>query len=141
MQRWTIAVGILLVLLLGGGAFGYRTYRLNQSVHPVLLQFSIPAEATPKERDTKLELLKRTLRDPALLTRVSKEAGLAKKLQMDSDEAAANDLGKRLFVELGETHSSQGRLAIIKIGLNCKVKEYNTMVEVSNYLNKALKHP
>lgn len=141
MQRWIIAAGVFLALLLGGGVFGYRAYRLNKPIHPVLLQYTIPAESTPKERADKMELLKRLLREPALLTRVSKEGGLAKKLQMTTDEAAANELGKRLFVELGEADTPQGKLAVIKIGLDCKVKEFDTMVGASKLLNKAIKHP
>ena len=141
MQRWIIAAGVFLALVLAGGAFGYRAYRLNQAVHPVLLQFPIPAEASAAERSTKAELLQHMLKDPALLTRVSKDAGLAKKLRVDSDEAAANELGKRLFVEIGTADTPQGRQAGINIGLNCKRGEYGLMVDVSNHLNKALKHP
>ncbi len=138
MQRWIIAAGVLLVILLGAGAFAYHTYKVNQPVHPVLLQFPIPVQSTSKERNDRLEWLKRILLEPALLTKVSKNAGLAQKLQLATDDAAANDLGKRLFVEIGEADTPQGRVPVMKIGLHCKVKEYNTMINVSSPLSQAL---
>ena len=127
-----------MVILLGGGAFSYHTYKINLPVHPVLLQFPVPVESTSKERSDKIDWLKRVLLEPSLLTKVSKNAGLAKKLQLATDDAAANDLGKRLFVEIGEADTPQGRVPVMKIGLHCKVKEYNTMINVSSPLSQAL---
>ena len=130
-----------MVLVAGGGAFAYRTYRLSRPIHAVLLQFPIPTETSPDERKSAAKAVRQKLRDPALLIRVSKDAGLKKKLRFATDEAAANDLDKRLFVELGEADTAQGRMYAINIGLNCTVGEYNTMVDVSQHLNQDLKLP
>lgn len=130
-----------MVLLVGGGAFAYRTYRLSRPIHPVLLQFPVPAETSLDERDATAKAVGQKLRDPALLVRVSKDVGLKKKLRYATDEAAASDLGKRLFVEAGEVDTAQGRKFAINIGLNCTVGEYNTMVEVSQHLNQVFKIP
>ena len=129
------------VLVVGGGAFAYRTYRQNRPIHAVLLQLQISPDAAPSEQATTLKAVMQKLREPALLTRASKEAGLTKKLQFATDEAAANDLGKRLFAELGEADTPKGRMPVINIGFNCKVKEFNTMTEVSQHLNQTLKKP
>lgn len=141
MQRWIIAAGVFLVLLAGGSAFGYRAYRLNRAIHPVLLQFPVPGETTQDERNAAAKLLRHKLSEAALLAQVSRQAGLARKLNLASDESAASDLGKRLFVEVGEADLPQGRLAVIKIGANCTVGEYNAMVCVSEQLRKALEKP
>jgi len=124
---------------MGGGAFAYRTHQQNRPIHPVLLELPIATSASPEERAAAAKALTQKLREPALLTRVSKASGLTIKLKFATDEAAANDLGKRLFVELGESDTAQGRMPVIKIGLNCTVREYNTMVEVSKHLNQALR--
>lgn len=129
------------MLLVAGAAIGYRTYRLNQPIHPVLLQYPLPVDMSLEKRSATAQVLKQKLCDAALLIQVSKEVGLAKKLDFATDEGAAIELAKRVFVEVGEADLPQGRVPAIGIGLNCKVKEYNTMVEVSNRLNRAAKTP
>lgn len=141
MQRWIIAAGVLFVLLVLGGGIGYHTHQMNRQIHPVLLQFPLPAEVSPATRDATVQTLREKLGETALLTQVSKDVGLAKKLRLATNEAAVSDLAKRLFVEPGVADLPQGRVPVISIGLNCKVKEYNLMVEVGNHLNKAIKAP
>ncbi len=129
-----------MLLLVGGGAFGYRSHRLNQPIQPVFLQFPLLPEASPEDRAAAVKSLTQKLREPALLARVTKDAGLTKKMQQATDELAASDLGKRVFVELGEADTPLGRVPVIKVGLRCKVKEYNTMLETSSHLSKALQN-
>ena len=129
-----------MLLLVGGGAFGYRSYRLNQPIQPVFLQFPLAPVTSPEDRAAAVKSLTLKLREAALLARVTKDAGLTKKMKHATDESAASDLGKRVFVELGEADTPHGRVPVVKIGLQCKVKEYNTMLEASTHFSKALQN-
>ena len=91
---------------------------------------------TSERRDATVILLKQRLGEHALLARVSKDVGLTKKLRYATDDEAATDLGKRLFVELGQADTSKGKVPSINIGMKCKVKEFKTMGEVTNRLGK-----
>jgi hypothetical protein len=135
MQRLIIAAGVLLVLMLGAGAFALRVHRQNQSTQ-VWLPMPINPALTSERRDATVILLKQRLGEHALLARVSKDVGLTKKLRYATDDEAATDLGKRLFVELGQADTSKGKVPSINIGMKCKVKEFKTMGEVTNRLGK-----
>ena len=78
------------------------------------------------------------LGEHARLARVSKDVGLTRKMKVATDDAAANDLEKRLFVELGEFDTPKGKVPSINIGLNCKVKESATMGAVITRMGKDL---
>lgn len=136
MQRWIIAAGVLLVLVVGSSAFGYRAYRQNRAIHPILLQLSLKPDASVENRAAMVKWVKQKLGEHELLVRVSKDVGLTRKLKFASDDAAASDLRKRLFVEPGETVTPSGRVPTIDIGLDCKVKEYGVMVDVSKRISK-----
>ena len=137
MQRWIIAAGVFLVLLVGGGAFGYRTYKQNRPTR-VWLQVQINPEASAESRSATVKMLTQRLGEHARLARVSKDVGLTRKMKVATDDAAANDLEKRLFVELGEFDTPKGKVPSINIGLNCKVKESATMGAVITRMGKDL---
>jgi len=125
-----------MVLVVVGGAVGYRSYRRNRPIHPVLLQLSLNPEAPAEARAAVMKLVKQKLSEHELLVRVSKDVELTRKMKFASDEAAAADLGKRLFVEQGENDTPNGRMPTLNIGWNCKVKEYGAMLEVSKRISK-----
>ncbi|MCX6874707.1 MAG: hypothetical protein NTW21_13005 [Verrucomicrobia bacterium] len=137
MQRLIVAAGILLVLMLmaGGSWFAYRTYQQNRSTR-IWLPLPINLDLSAERRQEMVKMLKTKLSEPALLVQVSKDVGLAKRLKLATDEAAGNDLGKRLFVELGEAETPKGKLPSINVGMTCKVKEYKTMDEVMSRLRQ-----
>ncbi|MEI6675330.1 MAG: hypothetical protein WCO57_09150 [Verrucomicrobiota bacterium] len=135
MQRWIVAAGFLLGLMVVGGAFAHRAYQQNRSTQ-VWLPMPINPDQSAERLDMTVKLLKQKLSEHALLVRVSKDVSLAKKMKLASDEEAANALEKRLFVELGKADSPVGKIPSLNIGLNCKVKELTTMGEVVNRLRK-----
>jgi hypothetical protein len=117
----------------GGGAIGYRTYQQNR---PTRVWLPMPIDtARPLEmRDKTVAILKQRLSDPVVLAAVSKDAGYAKNSGIESDAAAAKDLARRLFVEIGTADTPLGRVPSINVGMECKVKEFRIMRAVVNRL-------
>lgn len=132
MQRWivtAVVLGSLLVLGLGGGALAYRAHKRNQPTQVWLPIPTNPGLSTERRQDL-VKTLQQKLSNPELLARVSKDVGLAKILNLSSNEEASRELGKRLFVKLGETDTPKGKVPTINVGMNCKVKEFNIMRDV-----------
>ena len=121
--------------MMGGSALAYRTYQQNRATQvwmPLTINPDLPAERT----DQTVNMLRQKLSEHVLLVQVSKDVGLAKKLKLASDDAAASELGKRLFVEVGKADSPLGKVPSLNIGFNCKVKEFRTMSDCVNRLSK-----
>lgn len=128
------------MLLLGGGAVGYFSYKTYKQNRPtrVWLQLPINPESSADYRKSSVKMLTERLSEPAVLAGVSKDVGLTRKMKLASDDAGAAELGKRLFVELGEMDTPKGKVPTINVGLNCKVKECALMGEVANRMRKDL---
>ncbi len=138
MQRW-IATGVVLVMLaLGGGVFGYWTYKRNRP-HPVWVPLPINREVPDEKRREIVADLKAKLAEPELLIQVSKELGLAKKMRLASDSEVAGELARRLFVELGEVASPMGRVPTINIGVTGKNREKEVSGEIAMRLVKEVR--
>ncbi len=122
MQRW-IAIGLVVVLLVVGGA-GYGLHLYKQSrPHPVWVPMPINRELTEEKGREIARELKVKLEDKALLARVSQDIGLAKTWEMPTDEVAAAEISKRLFVDLGEMDSPTGKVPSINIGVRGPAKD------------------
>ncbi len=135
MQRWIVAAGVLLVLIVGASAFAYRSYQQNRATQ-VWLPISIKPDQPAERLASTVLKLKQGLSAHALLVQVSKDVGLARKMHLPTDAAAADALEERLFVEIGTADSPLGKVPSLNVGLHCKVKEFHVMSEVVNRLRK-----
>ena len=122
MQRWIVLGVVAMVLVLGGGAFGYRALKQNRPA-PIWVPLTMKAEVPYERRREIAKELKTKLENKEILIRVSKDLGLATQWKLSSAEAAADELGKRLFVELGDTDSPEGRVPSMNVGVRGKLKE------------------
>ena len=111
-----------MMLVCGAGVFGYWTYRQNQPA-PMWVEMPINPERTDEEREKTVKELLNRLRDKTLLTKVSKDMGLAGKWKLSSDSAAADELSNRLFVKIGDTAAPIGRVPAVHVGVTGKKKE------------------
>jgi len=131
MQRWIIAGLVFLVLLMGGAAFGYRTYQQNRNTR-IWLPLPVP-EATVEQRREMAADLRAKLGDPVLMGAVCKDSGYAGPMGLAADEATKALLG-RLFVEVGTADTPTGRIPSVNVGFNCKVKNFDKMKKPTNRL-------
>ncbi len=87
---------------------------------PLPINPELPAE---KRKEIATEL-KKSLMKPEVLLQVSKDLGLPKVLGLPTDEAAANEVAQRMFVEVGEADSpTGGKVPSINIGIKGKRKD------------------
>lgn len=130
MQRW-IAVSVAAVMLLvGGGAFAYYTYKQNCPA-PVWIPLQINPGVSAEKRDQIVKDLKAQLSKFEILIKVSKDVGLKRKWHLGSDEEGAAELGKRLFVKVGEADFPMGKAPSLNIGVTGKYKEREVSGEIT----------
>jgi hypothetical protein len=123
MQRWIVFGVVAVLLVLGGGGFAYRTYKQNRP-QPMWVPLPINPELPQEKRKEVVTELKKSLLKPEVLIQVSKDLGLPKTLGLPTDEAAANDIAQRLFVEVGEADApTGGKVPSINIGIRGKRKD------------------
>lgn len=115
---------VTILLICGGGFFAYRNYKQNRP-QPMWVPLPINPELPAEKRTEVAKQLKEKLSKPEVLIQVSKDLGLPGKLGLPSDEAAAEEVSKTLFVNVGEADSPMGtRVPSINVGVRGKSKDH-----------------
>ena len=86
---------------------------------PLPINPELPAE----KRDEIIAKLKQELSETAVLTKVSKDLSLPAKWDLATEELAAQEISRRLFVRAGEADTPMGKVPAIHIGVNGTRKE------------------
>jgi hypothetical protein len=124
-----------MMLVVGGGGFAYWTYRQNRPT-PVWVPILVNTELDPVKHEELSKDLKTKLMTPEFLLQVSKDLQLASKWQLPSDQAAAEEIAKRLFVRVGEADTPTGRVPSINVGLNGPKKDFALSGEIAMRMMK-----
>ncbi len=123
------------MLILGGGVFGYWTYRQN-SPAPMWVELPINPDLTDEQREKGISKILASLKSKEVLLEVSKEMGLVQKWGMASDAEAETELSQRIFVKFGDTAATMGRIPALHIGVIGKKKEMKLSGEIAVRLMK-----
>lgn len=126
---------VAMILLIGGGGFGYWTYKQNLPA-PLWVPLQVNSDRTDDELAKVARDLKAELDRPAILIGISKDLDLTHKWNMPTNEAAAGEISKRLFVKVGEADTPRGRVPSINVGLEGKRKEMKVTGEIAMRLMK-----
>lgn len=123
MQRWIILVSITILLALGGSAYyALRIYKENLP-NPMWVPMPLNPELPVEKRKEAAEKIKEELLKPERLLQTSKDLDLPEKLGFTSHEQAASELGKIIFVDVGEADSAMGiKVPSINVGVKGKRK-------------------
>ena len=124
-----------MILMFGGGAFAYWNYRQNRP-NPVWVPLVIKRELPEDKRQEIAKELKEKLCKPEILNQISSELKLAKKWQLATDEMAAREIAKRLFVKVGEADSPEGRVPSINVGVEGSRRDAAVSGEIALRLMK-----
>ena len=138
MQRW-IALAVVVVLLLGtgGGALVWN-HRRNRA-DKVWVPLQLNPESQEDARKTVAKQLDTELRKPSVLLGVATDVQLAESFGLLTTEAAAEELGKRLFVEVGQADTSMGKVPSLNIGVNGKSREHDLLGKIAERLMQDVK--
>jgi hypothetical protein len=130
MQRWIVLAVVAMMLVLGGGGYAYWTYKQNRP-HPMWVPLPINPQLPDAKREELARELKAKLGTTVILTQVSKDLGLAKRWELASDSAAAAEVGRRLFVKVGEADTPMGRVPSLNIGVEGPNKDVKLTGEIA----------
>lgn len=134
MQRWIIAAAVFVVLFLGFGYWGYRTYQQNRSTR---IWLPLPAlEATSEQRREMVDTLTNKLTAPDAMAAICRDSGFAKTFGFASEEEATKNLLTRFFCEVGTADTPNGKVPSVNVGFSCKVKEFHNMDKVTNRMRE-----
>lgn len=111
-----------MVLMLGGGGFAYRSYKLGRP-HPVWVPLPLNPALPVEKRDEIAKDLKSKLLKIEIMLQVSHDLGLAKKWSLATDKEAAQQISERLFVKVGEADGPMGKVPSLNIGFYGKEKD------------------
>lgn len=126
---------VAVMLVVGGGGYGWWNYKQNLPA-PLWVPLPINPERTDEERAQVAGELKAKLDSPAILIQISKDLDLTHKWNLPSNEAAANEISKRLFVRVGEADTPMGKVPSLNVGVDGKVKEAKVTGEIAMRLMK-----
>lgn len=126
---------VAMAMVCGGGLFAFRTYKQNLP-YPVWVPLPINPELATERQDAIAKGLKVKLLEQRILVQVSKDVGLKKEWQLDSDEQCADELVKRIFVRLGDTTTKMGQVPTINVGVNGKSKDRDVSGKIAMRLIK-----
>lgn len=130
MQKWIVAGVVAIVIFCFGGWFAIKAYKQNRPF-PVWVELAINPQLPTKQRDETIKMLMNKLRNPAILEQVSRDVGVKRKWQLATEDAAVDEIAKRLFVRAGETKGKIGKVPALHIGLKGKRKESKVTGEVA----------
>ena len=126
---------VAMMLVVGGGGYGWWNYKQNLPA-PLWVPLPINPERTEEERVKVAKELKAKLDSPAILIQISKDLDLTHKWNLPSNEAAASEISKRLFVRVGEADTPMGKVPSLNVGVDGKVKEAKVTGEIAMRLMK-----
>ena len=102
MQRWIVLGALLLTLLGGGSVFVYWKYKQGLPDRQyVPLAFN--PESSEEQREKSVAELRQALLTDAVLTGIVRDTGIESKWKLGSEQAAVEELKKRVILEAGET--------------------------------------
>jgi hypothetical protein len=112
-----------MVLMVGGVGFAYKAYKDNRP-SPIWVPLPINPELPDEKRVEIVKKLKAHLTQAEVLMQVSKDLKLPTAMNAPNHESAAHEIGKRVFVEIGEANTPTGsRVPSINVGVKGKAKD------------------
>jgi hypothetical protein len=112
-----------MILMVGGVGFAYKAYKDNKP-SPIWVPLPINPELSDDKRVEIVKKLRAHLTQAEILMQVSKDLNLPPALNVSSHEEAANEISKRVFVDIGEADTPTGaKVPSINVGVKGKAKD------------------
>lgn len=124
---------LAVVLVAGGGVFALWQYKQSRP-HPVWVPLPLNVELPDERRERVAKEFYETLGQREFLVGISKELQLPAKLDVADDEAAADVVQERYFVEIGETETAMGKVPTVNIGVRGTNRDKKVTGEIAQRL-------
>lgn len=135
MQRWIALAALVLCLLAGGAVFGVWKYKQGlPDKRYVPLAFN--PESTEEQRQKSVEEMREKLLTDEILTGVVRDCDIEGKWKLPSEQAAIEELRKRVVLESGETRIKGIPVATLNIGFKGIAAEHDDLNALAERLMK-----
>ncbi|MCW1887363.1 hypothetical protein OKA04_21680 [Luteolibacter flavescens] len=135
MQRWIVLGALVLTLLGSGSVFGYWKHRQNTPDRQwVELPFN--PESTQAQRDKSVEELRKALLTETVLTGIARDCGIEAIWELGSEQAAVEELRRRVVIEEGETTYKGIPTSTLNVGFRGIVAERPELIELAERMSK-----
>jgi len=125
MQRWKLYVGLGIVglVLLGGGAYFARKEYFASKPAPIWIPFNLRMGIPMEDQKAFAQLIDERLSDDDLLRQIVIDADLQSGFNQPTEDAAIQELKRRIFVKVGTADTPQGAVPSVNVGLNGTQRE------------------
>ncbi len=135
MQRWIALAALVLCLLAGGAVFGVWKYKQGlPDKRFVPLAFN--PESTEEQRQKSVEEMRERLLTDEILVGVVRDCNVEGKWKLSSEQAAVDELRKRVILESGETLIKGIPVPTLNIGFKGIAAEHNDLNILAERLMK-----
>ncbi len=124
-----------LVLLTGGGLYGYREY-LRSKPAPIWVPLALRADISMEDQEKLAKEIEERLRTDEILRQIAIDVHLQEKFNQPDLDAAVKELENRLFVKVGTADTPNGSVPSINIGVKGTGGEKEVLGEAAGRLIK-----
>ena len=129
-------IGIVgLILLLGGGLYGYREYQ-NNKPGPIWVPLALKTSISMEEQNALAEQIDESLRNEKLLRQIVIDADLQDGFKQPTKEAAIEELKRRLFVKIGTADTPMGSVPSVNVGVSGTRREKKVLERAATRMIK-----
>lgn len=133
MQRrmlWAVLAIFGLVVLFFGAKYAKKEYRLRQPDR-IWVPITLRQDLSMEDQKKLAEQIEEKLRANEILKAIVMDVGLQAKFKQSSEDAAMEELDRRLFVDVGSADTPNGSVPSINIGVSGTGREKKILEETS----------
>lgn len=113
-----MGLGILgLILLAGGGLYALNEYRMSRP-GPIWVPLALKADIAQEEQEKIAEQITKSLNEEETLRKIVIDADLQTGFGSATEDAAVEELRKRMFVSTGTADTPMGKVPAINVGVD-----------------------
>lgn len=127
---WAVLAAVGVALLGGGAFYGLKEYRANKP-DKIWVPLPLRADLLMSEQKELAENIEAELKKDERLGIIVSDLGLKEKFNAADEDAAAEELGERIFVEVGSADTPEGSVPSINIGVRGIYSENELLREIS----------
>ena len=131
-----VGVGIVGLILLVGGAFVARKEYYASKPGPIWVPLTLTVGISMEEQNALADQIDERLRDDDLLRQIVIDADLQNGFNQPTEEAAIEELKRRLFAKAGSADTPQGSVPSVNVGVTGTRREHEVLERAAKRIIK-----